>query len=300
MNKRGKTSPMLIAGGILALIILAVIAWGTVQTQIGTTQPPIATDPTMCPESTGVLTINAMNALQRGTSVTVNTTAGVAGGPVSTAVTSGTTTFPVGSKVVVLASAANYLDRSFEFTMPCGGKILDVPMFAASATNPSLRIKNDDDNFMTDAIAGGAVNQTAVSAGETLAIKVEFKGVNLENTGDLIYIIELPAGTSANVTDILMPGATRVNLPSVHTTINAGSKVQAFRIPAIEGAVTKTYAVSIVLGSGKIIAGGVYTDWYAEQEFVDIDGSVKTGVEDSNGNAKYENTGDFDFYINAA
>lgn len=297
MNKRGKTSPLLAVGAVVGLLILGVIAYGILQQQQPAGEREIS--PTSCPESTGVLTINSFNALQQGTTISaVSSLAGINGGPLVTNVTSGTTSFPVGSDVEVLVSKAGYLDRSFTFKMTCGGVTLDAPLFAASATNPSVRIKNDDDEFMTNDVAGGATNQTALAAGETVGLKVEFKGVNLENTGSLIYVVELPANTAANVTDILMPGATKVNMPSVHTTLNAGSKVVAFRVPTIEGARSQVYDLNLVLGSGKIIAGGVYTDWYAEQEFVDADGSVKTGVEDANGNAKYENTGDFDFYIN--
>jgi hypothetical protein len=300
INKSAKTNGGLVA--LMAILVIGLLGVGylAVTQNIAKTPSGGQTDPTSCADSTGILTVNAINALERGSAISAPTiTAGVNGNSVSTNVTSGTSTFAVGQKVTVLVSKADYIDQSFEFVMPCGGKVLESALFKASSTNPSVRIKNDDDDFMTDAVAGGAVNQTAVASGETVGLKVEFKGVNNENTGDLIFVVELPANTASNVTDILMPGATKVNLPGVHTTLNAGSKVQAFRVPAIEGAVSKTYDLSIVLGSGKIIAGGVYTDWYAEQEFVDTDGTIKKGVENSDSVAKYENSGDFDFYINA-
>lgn len=263
----------------------------------------VSNDPTLvtsCADSTGALTIASYSALSKGTNITPTLKVGVNGGPVTTTATSGTTTFAVGDKLKIHASLSDYIDTELDATMKCGGVQVDNPMFYATSDNPSVRIKNDDGDFVTDNVAGSTTNQTNLATGETLVMDVEFQGTNLESSGDLIYVIELPASTSANVTDIIMAGAEKVNLPNVHTTQNAGSKVQAFRIPAIVGADKKSYAVSIVLGAGKDLAGGVYTDWYAEQKFIDTDGTIKSGVQDADGTAKYENTGDFDFYINSA
>ena len=295
---KSKSNAGLIIGVIAALALLIGGFYFIQQSAIGT---PGAPSPTTCADSTGVLTVNAVDALQQSSTIgTPTITAGVNGGPVTTSVTSGTTTFAVGDQITVLVSKAGYIDKSFSFVMPCGGEVLQAPLYAASATNPSVRIKNDDGDFMTDNVAGGAVNQTALSAGETLNLDVEFQGVALENSGDLIYIVELPASSSANVTSITMPGLESVPLPTVHSLQNAASKAAAFKVPAINNGEKKTYTLSIVLGASKTLSGGVYTDWYAEQEFVDLDGSIQNGIENSQGTAEYENTGDSDFYINAA
>lgn len=297
MNKNGKKGNGMIIG--FALVIVAILVVG----YFAYSQNITGSDPTKvinCPDSTGTLTVNSYSALAKSTNVTPTLKVGVNGAPVTTTATSGTTTFAVGDRLKIHASLSDYIDTEIDAVMACGGVTVDNPMFYSTSDNPAIRIKNDDGDFMTDAIAGGSVNQTNLNAGETLVLDVEFQGTNLESSGNLIYVIELPASTSANVTDIIMAGANKVNVPSVHTTINAGSKVVAFKVPAVVGADKKTYALSIVLGAGKDLAGGVYTDVYSQQAFIDTDGTIKTGVEDADGTAKYENTLDFDFYINSA
>lgn len=292
-----KSNSGLIVGIFLAIAILIGGFYFIQQSAVGSPEHP---SPTTCADSTGVLTVNAVDALQKSSAIATPTiTAGVNGGPITTTVTSGTTTFAVGDQITVLVSKSGYIDKSFTFVMPCGGEVLEAPLYAASATNPTVRIKNDDGDFMTDNVAGGATNQTALSAGETLNLEVQFQGTALENSGDLIYVVELPANTAANVTSITMPGLKSVPIPSVHSLQNAASKSAAFEVPAINNGEKKTYTLSIVLGSTKTLSGGVYTDWYAEQEFIDLDGSIQYGVENSQGTAEYENTGDSDFYINA-
>jgi hypothetical protein len=302
MNKKGMKTGGVVLVILVSLVALMLLGLGGYFLYNASQNVNVegTTNPNLCGDSTGVLTVNAINKLDQGTAIAGETiTAGVEDGSVVTSVTSGTTAFAIGSKVKVLVSNSSFIDESFDFVMPCGGYILQAPLYASASTNPGVRIKNDDGDFMSDAIAGLTTNQTSLSAGETVNLEVEFQGVNKESTGDLIYIVELPASTSANVTEINMAGATKVNTPSVHTLQNAGSKVQAFKIPAVIGADKKTYVLSIVLSSGKIISGGVYTDWYSEQEFIDTNGQLAKGVQDSSGTAKYENTGDSDFYINA-
>jgi hypothetical protein len=297
MNKSGKTSIPFMVFAVIALLFLGFIAFGLYNQNV--IQEEATNTPSGCADSTGVLTINSISALAGASDPSSPTiTCGVNGGAVTTSVTSGTTTFAVGSELTCLISKADYIDKSFTFTMPCGGKVLEAPLYYSTSDNPSIRIKNDDGDFMTDAVAGGATNQTALTAGETLVLEVEFQGTNTEGSGEGIWVIEFPASTSANITDVVLAGAEKVSVPSVHTLNNAGSKSVAFKIPNIVGAEKKTYALSVILGSGKDLAGGVYTDWYGGQEFVDDDKTISSGVEDSDGTAKYENTLDYDFCIN--
>lgn len=297
MNKQGKSkmnwTPVAV---VLIVLLLGGVGYMAFGQNIGGDNSIISN----CPDSTGVLTVNSFSALSQGSNVTPTLKVGVNGGTVSTTATSGTTAFAVGDSLKIHASLSDYLDTVIDAKMTCGGLTLANPMYYSTSDNPSVRIKNDDGDFVSDNIAGATVNQTNLNLGETLVMDIEFQGTNLESSGDLIYVIELPASTSANVTDIIMSGASKVNVPSVHTTLNAGSKVVAFRVPAVVGADKKTYTLSILLGAGKDLGGGVYTDWYSEQAFIDTDGTVKFGVEDADGTAKYENTGDFDFLINSA
>jgi len=297
MAKSSKNTSLYV-GILLAVIILAGAFYFVSQSAIG---GEVLNTPQACADSTGILTVNAINALQQSSAVATPTiTAGLGDGPLVTSVTSGTTAFAVGQKVNVLVSKTGYIDKAFSFAMPCGGEVLDAPLFAASATNPSVKIKNDNGDFMTNNIAGGATNQTVLSAGETLNLDVQFQGTSLENSGDLVYVVELPASTSANVTSITMPGLTSVPVPSVYTSTNAASKMAAFLVPAVNNGAKAIHQLQIVLGATKTISGGVATTWFSKQQFIDLDGQLKNGVENSQGTLKYENTGSSDFLINAA
>jgi len=162
------------AGGIALLMLLsAVLIVGLVfginyvlkQSALGGDG---TTDPLQCPESTGILTVNAVNALNQGSAVTATYSCSIGGGVNSTAVTSGTTTFPVGSEVECLASASDYIDDTFSFVMSCGGKTISVPLYYSTSDNPSIRAKNDEGDYMADtsgAVVHSGTNQTAVSAG---------------------------------------------------------------------------------------------------------------------------------------
>jgi len=296
INKKG------VSGATVFILIIAVLAlvvaiWAVSQSVVTKEDK---TEVTSCPDSTGILTVNSFSALSKSSNVTPTLKVGVNGGPVSTTATSGTTTFTVGDSLKIHASLSDYIDTEIDAKMTCGGITVENPMFYSTSDNPSVRIKNDDGDYMTDAVAGGAVNQTDLASGETLTVKVEFKGTSLESSGDLIYVVELPASTSANVTKVEMAGLSSVSVPSVHTSVNAGSKLVAFQVPAVDGSASRTYDLTFTLGASKDLSGGVLTDWYSLQKFIDTDGTVKYGVQDSEGTLKYENTGDFDFYINNA
>lgn len=302
-NKKGQVGMIvLIIMGIIGLTFAGFAVFGA--DKVTTTQVAVGTPSiqgTGCADSTGVLTVSSTSALTGGTAPTTPTiTAGVNEGSVTTSVTSGTTTFPVGANVEVLVSDTDSIDKSFSFVMPCGGMTLEAPLYYSSSDNPGIRMKNDDGDFMTNAIAGGATNQTDLTAGETLVLDVEFQGTNTEASGDGIWVIELPASSSANVSSINVAGLTSVPVPSIYSANNAGSKLAAFKVPNVIGADKKSYAVSIALTSAKDLSGAVYTTWYTEQEFVDDDNSISVGVEDSDGTAKHENSVTFYFYVNAA
>lgn len=284
---------------ILLVAVVAILAFGVYKMTITTEGDK--TEITKCADAENTLTVQSYSALPGASDPSSPTiTCGVNGGPVTTSVTSGTTKFPVGTDLQCLVSKSDYIDVAFDSEMECGGLIEAVPMYYSTSDNPSVRIKNDDGDFMTDNVAGGATNQTDVSAGETLTLEVEFQGTSTEASGDGVYVVEFPAGSSGNITKVEMAGLSQVAIPSTHSLQNANSKAVAFKVPSIKGGDKKTYAMQVVLTASKDLMGGTYTDWYGGQEFIDDDKTIKWGVEDSDGTAKYENTGDYDFYINAA
>lgn len=295
-NKKGAMGTAGVIGIILALVLVAGGVYWVSQSQTGL--PGIS--PSECADSTGILTVNSYSALSKSTNVSPTIKVGVNGQPVTTTATSGTTTFGIGDTLKIHASLSDYIDTEIDAVMTCGGLQVDNPMFYSTSDNPSIEIRNDDGDEVTNAVTGGATNQTDVTAGSTFSMKVKFIGTSTESSGDGIYVVEFPASTSANITKVELVGLSTTNLPKVHTSQNAGSKIVAFDVPAIEGSAESEYTLKVTLGTSSDLMGGVYTDWYAKQKFIDLDGSIKYGVEDSDGTAKYENTADYDFYINSA
>ena len=299
MNKRGKGNGVMV--GLMAILIIGLLGVGyfAVSNNVSGGGKDITT-PSGCPESTGKITVNSFSALSKATNLTPTLVYGETGQAVTNTLTSGTTALAVGTEVTVVASVSDYIDTELTGTVKCGGLVLENPMYYSTSDNPAIRFKNDDGDFVTDAVVGGAVNQTNVNAGETIRMKAVFDGSSLESSGDGILVIELPASTSGNVTRIEMPGLNDVSIPRVHTLLNAGAYSIAFEVPAVVGSDSKEYGLNIVLGDSKDLSGGVYGDWYSKQKFVDTDGTVKYGVENKDGTAKYENTLDSDFFINSA
>lgn len=292
-------------GMVLLTIVVAVAVVGAVVYFGGaniTIDDSDKTPPEACADSTGILTVNAYNANNPGTAVTISTlTAGVDGGKIVKNVTSGTTTFAVGEEVEVLVGAADYIDKAFKTTINCGGTTLEAPLAYATSDNPAIRTFNTDGTaVLTDTATGGAVNQSALSVGESLIVDLEFTGSALENSGEFIYVVETPAGSGVNITRITLQGAEPVDKPQLHAAANAGSKIQAFKVPAIDGNDRVTHTLTIEVKATGKLSGGVLMDLYTMQDFIDDDGTISYGVEDSDGTAKYENSFDEDFFIAAA
>ena len=281
---------------VAVIALLGFIAYGVSQTQLDTTDSAAAKS--ACGLDT-TLTINAVNALAKGTAVTSPTYKAIINGAPAVAFTSGITKMAPLDDVTILMIATNYINVQKTMTVDCGANTMNVESYATDDVS-AIEIFNSDNDKMDDAIAGGTINQSNLGLGESLTVSVRFKGTNEQSTGDLIYIVE--AGSAANITAITMSGDADAltAIPSVHTTQTAGSKVVAFRIPAIVGAVTKSYDLTFTLGSGKDLTGGIYTDAYSEEPTVDDNGSISVGVQDASGDATYEDTSDSDFFVNAA
>jgi len=238
--------------------------------------------------------VSAVNALSKGTSVSVGSTVKVDGSLVGAM----PTTLQPGNSLSILLNATGYIDKVVSLDkVLCGSNIISTELYATSA--PTIRIKNTDDNFMTDSATGGAVNQSALSAGSTNIFTVELSGVDKQSTGEMVVIVEL--GSSANVSSITLSKAgvpmQTVDVPRVYTKTIADGKVVAFKVPAVTGAVKEMYSLGVTLASGKVIGGATYFTVYGIQAFADTDGSFKSGVEDADGTDKSTYNADFDYFI---
>lgn len=298
-NKCGKTGALIPVIIIVALVVVGILGYmAFTQTTTGgfddKTGSGCALDP--------VITITDRSALPFGTDPsTPNWTASTDGGPYVKSVTSGSTSFAVGDKVKIFGYHDDYINTvSDEITIKCGENSLDFPMYYATSDNPTIRWVDDEGNYMTDAIAGGPQNQSNIGNGETLNLQVEIQGTAGESTGEGILVMEFQATSDTNISQVTLDGQPSISIPNVYTKQNAGSEVVAFNIPATEGGQRDTYDVAVTMIASGDMSGGVYTDWFTKQWFIDDDDTIAYGVQDSDGTAQYENSVDSDFFIDAS
>ena len=301
-SKAGKTSKLLIGGGIMVVLFLGIITYNMVTQSAVPTTVELQDTPGGCADSTGVLTVNDRSASDYGTTPGSPTiTCGVDGGAVTTSITSGTTTFAVGSQLNCLLAITDYIDEDFSFSMPCGGKQLDAPLWYSTSDNPSLTWYNDDSNAMTNAAAGSTTtNQTDLSPGETFTLELKVQGTAGESSGDGIIVVEFQAQSSGNITTATLGGKQPIGVPAIANTLNAASKVFAFEVDAVEEGNVAKLPFQVQLASSSDLSGGVNTTWYSKQKFINDDKTIGYGVQDSDGTAKYENLISSAFYINVA
>jgi len=240
------------------------------------------------------VSVNALNALNLGSSVTVSSTARVNGEYVGSI----PSTLGKGDKIEILVNASNYLDTVIdEFTVDCGVNLKTVKVFATDDT--TVEIKDDSTVLGDDATCAG-VNASNLALGGSDTMRVVLTGKDKQSSGDLVMVVEM--GAKANVSDITLSDSNgnlmkEVSVPEVHTKTLSDPEMIAFEIPAMQNAVEKEYKLTYSAESGKDITGAVYTTFYSKQSFVDDDGTFQYGVEDDSGDAKYEDDFDYDFCI---
>ena len=298
-NKRGKTSPVMwiIAIGVIALLAVA-ITYGVVQTMSPSTEENVGEiiSSTGC-ENDPTIDVNAVNALDLGTTVTVTSSAIVDGTYIGEI--SSSDTFQKGADVVLLVNATDYIDQEVEVgELACGQNSVNVKMFNTDSVTMDLWEKGND---LTDTATGGAVNATSIAEGGSQTYDLYITGTDKYSTGDLVYVLEF--SVTQNVSDsgvvVQKNGATldEEEIPSFYTDTLTSPFKKAFLIPATTGAGEQAYTMTVTAKSGKKISGALYTTGYSKQAFVDTDGTIVYGVEDSDGTTKYEDTSDVDAFI---
>lgn len=237
------------------------------------------------------LDLSSVNALERSTSVTTGYQAIINDNPAQSV--SDGDTMPNGATVQLFANASDYLNTIDEkFTVDCGVNQRVIELLATDSMTLEIL---EDSTTLTDSASGGASNFSNVGVGGVDTFTLKITGKDKKATGDLIYVIEM--GDNSNVSSVTMSGATEVSVPEFYSETLSSPEVVAFKIPGFTGAVENEYKVTFALKSGKDISGAVYTTVYSEQAFVEDDGTFKSGVENEDGDVKYEDTYDYDFFI---
>ena len=213
----------------------------------------------------------------------------------------GTSYTPIyGDKITVLASLSGYLpNEQTVVSAVCGPN--PVQFAFKSYDNATITIKQDAKNgasALTNDIAGGTVNATAITSGGSTSLPVLIEGNTQKTTGKIFMVVELPTGSASNVSSASFNGGSQVSsIPTCLSSSNANSYRVAYEIPASDGYTSNTYNLAISTNAGKILEGGVRTTYYAEKKFVDADGQVKEGVCDSNNNAVYQDMYSYNFLL---
>jgi len=304
-QKTGKTNkvlPILLTVLIFGLLSIGYVA--VTNTQIGGTTSSDVNPETGVPlPDTGcnvnpTITVTANDALQAGTAVTVGSEFTING-----VYSTSSAGIRKGDKVVIKTNASNYIDEiQEEITVVCGANPV-LTTISAAATAPTVVIKNDAGLAqLTDNAAGGAVNESAFAAGGSKNFAIDITGVDKKTTGTRVVVFEF--SSEANISSMTLTDANTglsltklASVPSGLTVSGSNNYRVAFEIPAVEGAVKKSYNLNVQATTGNVPAGAFYTSFYIAQAFVESDGTFKTGVVDSNSEAKYVATYDYDFLV---
>lgn len=297
-GKAGKgNTGLYIFGGIVVVLLLAAVFGIYTQTmyQKDSANKEDLPKTEGCPDSTATVSWGAVNALDQGTAVTTGQKVKVNGAATATS----TTTYAVGANLEILWNATNYIDKITTYSVPCGGGPITTDVYATD--DMSFRIFSSNGDILTDNIAGGATNQSALGSGGGKSLKVYIDGKDKESSGDLIIVAEHTNTTGCDkITLSGLGGATTTDVPAYYSVAAAGSKAYAWKVPAIIGANTVEGTLGLKAKSGQVCSGAIYLTAYSEQAFEDTNGKFIVGVEDADETAQYEDDWDYDFYVNAA
>ncbi len=289
---KGNVVAYLIIGAIVlvALGVFKIPGWGST-----TDSTPTPTGGSDC-DSDPVISFSAVDALAGGTSFTPVVYARVNGAYMG-AVTDGTTKFTKGDQVDLLFTHGSYIDViKSALVMGCGTNRVTASMYANGTDTTPFSIYNSGNSLLTDSAAGGT-NQSAITTSADLEMRIAID--QDKSSGDMVIVVE---GTNTTQIDRLIisgfPGVTKVSVPDFYSVAAAGSVVEAYQISPINDGSTATGFLKISAESGQTVdKTAVYVTGYIPQAFVDDDGTYKTGIEDSDGTTKYQQTVDFDFMV---
>lgn len=208
------------------------------------------------------------------------------------------TKFALGDVIEILMDKANFISK---VSAPvkidrCGSNPHTEFLYATDTA--TIQIKNSVGDVVTDSATGGATNQSASATN----IDNEFKitGNSDQSSGDLVCVFE--ATNTTEVDDIILSGASKVDVPEFYTLNNANSIAKAYAVKELIDGDSRVYNLRFTPESGQTMGAGggtaVYTTCYSEQAYKDVDGTFKVGVEDTDATTKYEDTFDYDFLIN--
>lgn len=298
-NNTDKTVAIVVA--VLAVIVLG---WMFVSNSIDGTAPVKVGDKVVC-EIEPYIDNATFNEYSRGTGVAVTYYYTIDGStdPART-LTPGSsgTTFDVGDKLTILSSASGYIDKIDSFTITqCGANKFSNYISEGDAI--TLSLVDDSGTALTNSASGGAVNITDGGAETNANFDVRIQGARDKSTGQVLLTLEgndteidtmSISAKSAGAKVIEGTGTVYNNLDLFVSEGTAPVAKFAFVVDSVEdtGAYDE-YTISVDSETGETLGAGdttgfLYVNAYAGQYFVDTDGTIKYGWENSDGTLKYE------------
>jgi hypothetical protein len=273
------------SGGAIVIVIVAVIL--VVMFMNKSSTPVTPTTSGTCPIQPAITTPTATDALNLGSSI-----GGLTVSYRKNGVYVGTTapTVQKGDSISFIAGNATTVDQIFDpaYTVDCGNNPKEITL--KTYANATIQVTPDTligtGQYLSNAATGGAANDTKTSSGGSRNNVIRFVGNDKKTTGKMLIVVELSSPT--NVSIVAMSGATSVPVPNGYTRQLTNGYAAAFEIPSQDGVSPASYNLQMSANTGYIIQGAVYTTVYAEQAFVDTDGSFKVGAFDSLNAAKWQ------------
>lgn len=241
------------------------------------------------------------NAYAKGTSVSVTYSYSLDGGESTATLTPGSsgTKFAVGDVLKIFSTASGYLDSVEDFTITkCGSNKFTNYVYQADAITLDLLTLGLDE-LSDGVVAGNTVNITSTGTETSADFIARIKGVRDRSTGQVLLTFEVNDTEVDEMSIKANSAGAKVidgDAPIYDLFVSEGTAPVAkfaFIVDSVDDGgyddyvVTTTSETGETLGAGAV-TGFVYGNAYAGQWFIDVDGSLQFGWENSDGTLKYE------------
>jgi hypothetical protein len=238
-------------GTLLTVIVIGLLVIGGIAVFGGTRQTQLTdeekeerlTDAPSCEDPTPALDFPAVNALSKSTSVAVDVQTIINGEPAING--SAKTDFSVGDELIILYRASDYINDIQEYTVKCGDTAVPTMELYATGDQTITILDDAGTSTLTDAIGGGANNESSIAEGGTACWEVKFTGTDNQASGDLVYVVEY--SVPANVSSTTMSDSNGDKLeelsevPEAAAISGTNNERVAFAVPSFEEAVKVKY-----------------------------------------------------------
>lgn len=253
---------------------------------------------------------NAYDAINTGTAVTDNARGLRNKIPIG-ANTEGTTTYVKEETIELLVGASGYPNVSASFgPVKCGTNTVPIALSKLDGVG-EIKIYNTAGNILGDGYEGIDTYENQSTSSTPMNLKMTYTVPADEAVEMMVLVIECSNGTEIDDIELSSSSGAKVSkgtLPEFHSTESSDNieVTRTFEITDIDDdGQQEVFNINIQPESGKTMGTGdnaCYVTPYVGQAFIDTDGSIKVGIEDSEGGSEYVvsssgSSGDYDFSI---